>query len=243
MYGALCITLLCVYSEPSVTGSEHTQHISVDMHEREVMDARESNLLPSLFVMAYLGHAYMYRPCIRNKAKKFHAGTTGAFTMFCMNCSPGEKQCVDNKPKAAIGMRANAPCTFVSQTQASGQPNLVESRNSFARRYLRQIVQIQSAKVISNSFVYQGRSKYLSARTFLHASQRSLIDFSAQNDTSGSSDSTNITKRVICIKNQDSADSPACIAIGLPPVPQQISSNRQMLTNALPIQRVMQSTP
>lgn len=41
---------------------------------------RESNLLPSLFVMAYLGHAYMYRPCIWNKAKRFQAGTTGAFT-------------------------------------------------------------------------------------------------------------------------------------------------------------------
>lgn len=92
---------------------------------------RESNLLPSLFVMAYLGHAYcmyMYSPCIRNKAKRFQAGTTGAFTrMSCVNYSPGEKQCVDNKTKSGNWDEINAPCTFVSQTQASGQPSLVDS--------------------------------------------------------------------------------------------------------------------
>ncbi|KAL7804358.1 hypothetical protein V8C43DRAFT_13084 [Trichoderma afarasin] len=89
---------------------------------------RESNLLPSLFVMAYLGHAYMYRPCIRNKAKRFQAGTTGAFTgMFCVNFSPGGKQCVDNKTKSGNWDESSAPCTFVSQTQASGQSYLVES--------------------------------------------------------------------------------------------------------------------
>ncbi|KAL7963283.1 hypothetical protein V8C34DRAFT_267739 [Trichoderma compactum] len=46
--------------------------------------------------MAYLGHSYMYRPCIRNKAKRFQAGTTGGlYKNGCVNCSsPGEKQWV-----------------------------------------------------------------------------------------------------------------------------------------------------
>lgn len=104
------------------------------------------------------------------------------------------------------------------------------------------IVQIPSAEVCLNSILNRVRSKcfcpYLCVAVV-------TCRFAAQNDTSGSrlvSLYQYYQERKLCQK-QDSADSPACIAIGGLLVPSTYSFEC-MLTNALPIRSgLLRSNP